>query len=76
VTENLTNSAKKVKVPVLLIYGSDDTEAPPEIGQKYEDAMPIARYEELEGFDHWDILDRGAYQCEALIRTFFKDLNS
>ncbi|UTW55514.1 alpha/beta fold hydrolase [Kordiimonas sp. SCSIO 12610] len=75
VTENLTNIAKQIKVPALLIYGSDDTEAPPEIGKKYEEAIAIARYEELEGFDHWDILDRGAYQCEALIRTFFKDLN-
>jgi pimeloyl-ACP methyl ester carboxylesterase len=76
VTEDLTSVARQVKVPTLLIYGSDDTETPPEIGKKYESAIAIARYEELEGFDHWDILDRGAYQCEALIRTFFKDLDS
>jgi pimeloyl-ACP methyl ester carboxylesterase len=76
VTENLTIVAKQIKAPTLLIYGSDDTETPPEIGQKYEDAITIARYEELEGFNHWDILDRGAYQCEALIRKFFQDLNS
>jgi pimeloyl-ACP methyl ester carboxylesterase len=76
VTENLTCTAKQIKAPTLLIYGSEDTEAPPEIGKKYEDAIAIARFEELQGFDHWDILDRGAYQCEALIRKFFQDLKS
>jgi len=76
VNENLTNAARQVSAPVLLLYGSDDTEAPSEIGRKYEAAIPIARFEELSGFDHYDILTRGAYQCEALIRGFLKDIES
>lgn len=74
VNENLVPEAKAVRCPALLIYGSDDTEAPPEIGRKYEQLMPIARFTEVKGFNHWDILTRGAYQCQALIKSFLKDL--
>lgn len=74
VNEDLSAPAKALRCPALLIYGSDDTEAPPEIGRRFENLMPIARFVEVQGFDHWDILSRGAYQCEALIRTFFEDL--
>ena len=74
VNEDLSKQAKAMRCPALLVYGSDDTEAPPEIGRMYENLMPIARFVEVRGFDHWDILTRGAYQCEALIRTFLEDL--
>ncbi|WP_417449069.1 alpha/beta fold hydrolase [Kordiimonas sp.] len=74
VNEDLSRTAKAVRCPALLIYGSDDTEAPPEIGRRFESLIPIARFVEVPGFDHWDILGRGAYQCEALIRTFMDDL--
>jgi len=74
VNENLIQEAKAVRCPALLIYGSDDTEAPPEIGRKYEQLMPIARFTEVKGFNHWDILTRGAYQCQALIKSFLKDV--
>ena len=74
VNEDLSQPAKSLRCPALLLYGSDDTEAPPEIGRRFENLMPIARFVEVRGFDHWDILGRGAYQCEALIRTFLEDL--
>ncbi|WP_262692354.1 alpha/beta fold hydrolase [Kordiimonas aestuarii] len=74
VNEDLSQPAKIVRCPALLIYGSDDTEAPPEIGRRFESLIPIARFVEVRGFDHWDILGRGAYQCEALIRAFMEDL--
>lgn len=76
VNEDLSPSARKVKCPTLLIYGSEDTETPPEIGRKYENLIAIARYEELKGYGHNDILSRGAYQCEALIKAFLKDLGN
>ncbi|NVJ99533.1 MAG: alpha/beta hydrolase [Alphaproteobacteria bacterium] len=74
VNENLVTEAKSVRCPALLLYGEDDTEAPSEIGRKYENLMPIARFTELKGFNHWDILTRGAYQCEALIGSFLEDM--
>lgn len=74
VNEDLTPEAKQVRCPALLVYGAEDTETPPEFGRRYESLMPIARFEEVRGFGHLDILTRGAYQCEALIKTFLGDL--
>ena len=70
VTEDLSPQAAKAKCPVCLIYGANDTETPPEFGQRYADLMPDAEFHELVGFDHWDIMSRGAYQCEAIIKQF------
>jgi pimeloyl-ACP methyl ester carboxylesterase len=76
VTEDLSPQARAVKCPALMIYGSNDTDAPPEIGKKFEKLIPISRYEELKGYDHHDILSRGAYQCEAIIRNFLQDVRN
>ncbi|WCL54540.1 alpha/beta fold hydrolase [Gimibacter soli] len=74
VNENLVAEARAARCPALLVYGSDDTETPPEIGRRYEAALPIARYVELAGFGHLDILSRGAWQVEAAMRAFLTDL--
>ena len=74
VTENLTTEAAIIKCPVLLIYGAEDTDAPPEIGKHYAKLMQNAQFVELAGYDHHDILQRGAYQCEALIKSFLKEI--
>ncbi|UTW59150.1 alpha/beta hydrolase [Kordiimonas sp. SCSIO 12603] len=76
VTEDLSPQAREVRCPTLLVYGSEDADTPPEIGRKYERLIPLARYEELSGYDHHDILSRGAYQCEALIKAFLKDIEN
>ncbi len=76
VTEDLTPQAREVRCPTLLVYGSEDTATPPEIGRKFEGLVPLARYTELNGYDHHDILTRGAYQCEALIKAFLKDIEN
>ena len=74
IREDLSARAREVRAPTLLLYGSEDRDTPPEIGRRYEACLPIARFHELGGFGHLDILDRGAYQCEALIRGFLDDL--
>lgn len=70
ISEDLGPLAAKVACPVLLIYGDQDAEAPPILGEIYARHMPKAQLHILAGYDHWDILTRGAYQCEALIRAF------
>jgi pimeloyl-ACP methyl ester carboxylesterase len=75
VNENLSNSARKIACPTLLLYGSDDRDTPCAIGRQYERLIPVSRFTELKGYDHHDILTRGAYQCEALIKSFLKDIN-
>lgn len=72
VNEDLSEQARQTQCPALLIYGSEDDEAPPEIGLKFESLMQNSQYHELPGFGHLDILDRGAYQCQALITDFLK----
>lgn len=76
VTEDLSPQAAQATCPVCLIYGANDTETPPEFGKRYSGLMPNAEFHELPGFDHWDIMTRGAYQCEAIIKQFLsKTLN-
>lgn len=72
VNEDLTDEASHVACPVCLIYGALDTETPPEFGARYQKLMKNAEFHTLEGYDHWDILTRGAYQCEAVIKRFLE----
>ena len=74
INENLAATAAQARCPALLLYGSDDGETPPEIGRRFEAAFPIARFVELPGFGHLDILSRGAWQVEAALRSFLADL--
>lgn len=70
VNEDLAEEARRVGVPVLLLYGADDTETPPEFGRRFAALMPDAELHVLEGFGHLDILGRGAFRCQTLIERF------
>jgi len=74
VSEDLGPPSAEISCPVLLIYGGRDTETPPVLGDIYMRNMPDARLHVLPGYDHYDILDRGAYQVEALIRAFLTEI--
>lgn len=73
VNEHLNAEAESITVPVLLLYGSNDSETPPEIGAAFKDLMADASLTVLDGYGHLDILDRGAYQLEAHITAFLED---
>ena len=70
VNEDLSQVAAGISQKVLLICGKNDTEAPPNISEKYARILPDARLHLLQGFDHWDILQRGKHQCQRLIDDF------
>ena len=72
VNEDLAPLARTLTCPVCLIYGEKDTETPPEFGRRYASLVPEAELHILPGFDHYDILGRGAYQCEAVITRFLE----
>lgn len=76
VNEDLSPVAAKAGCPVCLIYGEGDTETPPEFGARYAKIFKDAEFHEVPGFNHWDILDRGAYQCEAIIKRFLKKIDA
>ena len=70
VNEDLSQVAAGISQRVLLIYGAEDSEAPPDIGEKYAAVLPDARLHVLPGYGHFDILERGKHQCQRLIDEF------
>lgn len=74
VTEDLGPLAAEIRCPVLLITGSDDQETPPYMAQRYHGFFANSRVHIVQGFGHLDILSRGVYQCDSLIRPFLEDI--
>lgn len=72
VNEDLSEQARNITVPVLLIYGEDDDATPPELGERYKTLMAQAVLHRLQGFGHLDILSRGKWQCQSLIDRFLE----
>lgn len=60
IAEDQSATAATITCPTRLVYGSADSETPPEIGHRLAALIPNARMTELEGATHWDILTRGA----------------
>ena len=72
VSENLSEVASAVRCPTLLLYGSDDTETPPEIGERFNRLIPGSEFSVLQGLGHLDILTRGQHQIALRIRKFIE----
>lgn len=75
VNDDATAFAPTLGQPSLLIYGSDDTETPPDVGQKFSRLLPQAELHVLPGFNHYNILVGGRHVTEKLIRNFLQTLN-
>lgn len=74
VSENLTEQARQVRCPTLLLYGDADTETPAEMGRCFQALIPSAQFILLEGFGHLTILTEGRHQLALRIRTFLNSL--
>ncbi|MCK5518151.1 MAG: alpha/beta hydrolase [Alphaproteobacteria bacterium] len=74
IAEDLSEAASKIKCPVLLIYGTNDTETPPEIGERLHKLIPKARLVILDGQDHYSLLAGGRHQTLKHLHGFIKDL--
>ncbi|MBV8897598.1 MAG: alpha/beta fold hydrolase, partial [Acidobacteriaceae bacterium] len=72
VREDLTNEAKRVDCPTLLLYGTRDTETPPEMGERLQRLIPRAELALLDGFTHLNILTEGRHQVAMRIRRFLE----
>lgn len=72
--ENLTAEAQHIDCPTLLIYGTRDTETPPEIGERLKALIPRSELALLEGFTHLSILTDGRHQVAIRIRRFLEQL--
>lgn len=72
VNEDLTENAKNIKVPTLLIWGDNDQEAPLEEAQELEKIMPDAGLVVYEGGSHYTYLEFLNPVCNV-IKTFIKE---
>lgn len=73
VNEDLTESARAVACPALLIWGTDDTETPPWLAQRYRELIgPRATLEWLPHADHHLYSGSGAHLCGFKIRAWLQ----
>lgn len=65
----------RITVPTLVIGFADDLMIPPQLCREVAEAIPSARYEEIEGCGHYGYLERPAV-VNDLILKFFADAAS
>ncbi len=70
VREDLSVSAAGISCPTRLIYGANDTETPPEIGERLAALIKDAELTVLPGQDHYSLLAVGRHQVARRIRDF------
>ncbi len=71
VNEDLTESARSVACPVLLIWGTDDTETPMWLAERYRTLIgERATLELLPHKDHYLYTGTGAHLCAEKIRSW------
>jgi len=62
VNEDLSEVARAIRVPAVLVHGEGDTESPPEIAKRLHALIPGSALHLLRGFDHLSILGDGRHQ--------------
>tara|TARA_R110001592_G_scaffold27763_23_gene102915 strand:+ start:6191 stop:7000 length:810 start_codon:yes stop_codon:yes gene_type:complete len=73
VNEDLTAQAQSIQCPVALIYGRQDTETPPEFGERYSRLINHSKLFLLDGQDHYSVLQNGRHQVIKIIDDFIKE---
>ncbi|MCL2469432.1 MAG: alpha/beta fold hydrolase [Alphaproteobacteria bacterium] len=74
VNENLAQEARAITAPVLLIYGRQDQETPPVIGEKLHRLIKDSSLVLLDGFDHYSILNQGRHLVIKNLKQFMDRL--
>jgi pimeloyl-ACP methyl ester carboxylesterase len=74
VGEDLSEVARAIRVPAVLLYGDRDGETPPEIGARLNRLMPQSRLVILRGFDHWSVLTDGRHQIVQRLSEFVEQI--
>lgn len=68
VNEDLGTQAEKIKAPVRLIYGANDTETPPEMGRRLHALIRGSELTVLQGQDHYSVLGAGQHQVAPILK--------
>ena len=75
VGEDLSESARAVRCPAVLVYGDRDRETPPELGVRFKKLIPESQLYLLRGFDHWTVLTEGRHQLLQRLGEFMERLS-
>ena len=75
VNEDLSEIARSVSCPVALVYGMNDAETPPEIGQRLKNLIADAELTLLPGQDHYSVLGEGRHQVTPILKKFMEQFN-
>jgi pimeloyl-ACP methyl ester carboxylesterase len=70
--EDLSDEARRVRCPTLLLWGSEDRATPPAIGRRYHELIVGSEYVELPGRDHFLMHGMGAHVCATHVRAFLE----
>jgi pimeloyl-ACP methyl ester carboxylesterase len=74
VNEDLSEVARAVRCPVVLVHGEADSESPPEIAERLHRLISGSQLHLLHGFDHWTILTDGRHQVTHLLGEMLQGL--
>jgi pimeloyl-ACP methyl ester carboxylesterase len=75
VGEDLSEAARAVRCPAVLVYGDRDRETPPEIGTRLKELIQESELYVLRGFDHWTVLTEGRHQLLQRLGEFVERLS-
>jgi pimeloyl-ACP methyl ester carboxylesterase len=70
VSEDLTEIAKQIPIPVLLLWGEADTETPVEMGHRYHSLFPNSQLITIPNRDHFMFQAEGAHLCSYYVEKF------
>jgi len=74
VNEDLSEVARAIRCPVVLVHGDRDTESPPEIAERLHGLIAGSKLSLLRGFDHYTILTDGRHQVTHLLADLLREL--
>jgi pimeloyl-ACP methyl ester carboxylesterase len=74
VGEDLTEIAKQIPIPVLLLWGEADTETPVEMGHRYHHLFTNSQLITIPHRDHFMFQAEGAHLCSYYVEKFLAQL--
>ena len=74
ISEDLSEQAKIINCPVQLIYGENDREASPDIGERLVKLMSHAELVILPGQDHYSVLGEGRHPVVKRLANFMENV--
>lgn len=74
VNEDLTELAKQISAPVLLLWGEKDTETPVEMGYRYHSLFANSELITIPNRDHFMFQAEGAHLCAYYVEKFLAQL--